>query len=233
MVAQHLTKSFSHLWPIRNFCAWVFALMIQAPPDVTRMYGRWSECAFKSHGSRFVNTLSAGCSFDDEYSVCSVHKTHTSQIPVAEVIFDTRKYPVSQWANHRAVSADRILLPVWAEIKQQQLQPLFSWTENNRESEWKTWLLYCSSIVGMKGDKLDCAVDGSISTGTMPQHTGDKLNSHPIMSTGSQTACCYLISFLLCRDAACLPQNDYFQDSQHVKTEPRHKTLKLVRRLSF
>lgn len=132
MVAQHLTKSFSHLWPIRNFCAWVFALMIQAPPDVTRMYGRWSECAFKSHGSRFVNTLSAGCSFDDEYSVCSVHKTHTSQIPVAEVIFDTRKYPVSQWANHRAVSADRILLPVWAEIKQQQLQPLFSWTENNR-----------------------------------------------------------------------------------------------------
>lgn len=117
MVAQHLAKSFSHLWPIRNFCAWVFALMIQVPPDVTRMYGRWSECAFKSHGSRFVNT--AGCSFDDEYSVCSVHKTHTNQIPVAEVIFDTRKYPVSQWANHRAVSADRILLPVWAEIKQQ------------------------------------------------------------------------------------------------------------------
>lgn len=221
MVAQHLAKSFSHLWPIRNFCAWVFALMIQVPPDVTRMYGRWSECAFKSHGSRFVNT--AGCSFDDEYSVCSVHKTHTNQIPVAEVIFDTRKYPVSQWANHRAVSADRILLPVWAEIKQQHCS----------HSEWKTWLLYCSSIVGMKGDKLDCAVDGSISTGTMPQHTGDKLNSHPIMSTGSQTACCYLISFLLCRDAACLPQNDHFQDSQHVKTEPRHKTLKLVRRLRF
>lgn len=57
--------------------------------------------------------------FDDEHSVCSVHKTHTSQTPITEVIFDTRKYPVSQWANHRAVSADRILLPVWAEIKQQ------------------------------------------------------------------------------------------------------------------
>lgn len=113
MVAQHLTESFSHLWPIRHFCAWVFALMIQVPPDVTRMYGRWSLDLW-TLSLRVVPSC-----FDDEHSVCSAHKTHTSQIPITEVIFDTRKYPLSQWANHRAVSADRILLPVWAEIKQQ------------------------------------------------------------------------------------------------------------------
>lgn len=172
--------------------------------------------------------------FDDEYSVCSVHKTHTSQIPITEVIFDTRKYPVSQWANHRAVSADRILLPVWAEIKQQHCS--HSLAEQKIIESLNEKPGYCTAVLLWEWKETNWTVqDGSISTGTMPQHTGDKLNSHPIMSTGSQTACCYLISFLLCRDAACLPQNDYFQDSQHpeVKTEPRHKTLKLVRRLSF
>lgn len=144
-------------------------------------------------------SLSRLCSTQTSYykyiTLCKqdTFKTYTGQIPNAEIIYDTGNHPVSQWGNYRSVSADRILPSFWGGMKQHYCQPHFGWAANNRESQWKAGLLWCCSIVGVKGDELDCSVDGSISPGTTLWHAGDKVNT-PIQSCRQKTIQSLLLS---------------------------------------
>lgn len=67
---------------------------------------------------------------------------------------------------------------------------LFGWTANNRECQWKAWLLWSSSILGMK-DKLDCSVDRSLNPRTILWHAREKLNTR--IQSCPREACCYQI----------------------------------------
>lgn len=101
-------------------------------------------------------------------------------IPIAQNIFDTSNHPVSQWGNHRSVDADMILPSLRGEMKQHHCQHTLA-EQQTIEFQWKVWLLWFGSTVGMKGDELDCPVYRNNTT-TCKRQTE---HSIPIMSTGN------------------------------------------------